>query len=177
MSASRAPADCSGVPHEKTPATNLQPAAAARPRIPPADAQARRAADAQPSSTERPLATCPGLIGATLPPRERLRRTQQFRAIHRQGVWVRARRLALGMLPNGLPVTRIGIRARRGAFTTAVARNHAKRRMRAIYQRHKARLRQGQDLVVVLQRADASAFDELESDFLTLCRRAGLLLP
>ena len=58
----------------------------------------------------------------------------------------------------------------------AVVRNRVRRRLREIYRLHEEELRRGTDLVVVARgRSVSASYRELERDFLTACKKLGLL--
>lgn len=58
----------------------------------------------------------------------------------------------------------------------AVVRNRIRRRLREVYRLNETRLKGGFDIVIVGRRAAAEMpFDQLQSDFLRLCKQLGLL--
>ena len=83
--------------------------------------------------------------------------------------------LAMYSRPNGQAVSRLGLTT--GAkLGHAVVRNKLRRRLRAIYRIHESEFRCGYDIVVVCRDASTRAsYQQLESDFLRLARRNGLL--
>lgn len=87
---------------------------------------------------------------------------------------MRERSLAVGTLPNHLPVTRLGLRVKRG-LAGAVTRNRAKRMLRAAYRQLKRRLSPGWDVVAVLTRADGLSTERLERELLSACANLKLL--
>ena len=112
---------------------------------------------------------------ASLGARERLRLSSRFDAIRRQGRWARGRFLTIGILPNGLTVTRVGLRVQRGV-KKAVVRNRSKRMFRTAYRMNKHQFKNGFDIVVVISRlytgGDAAA---LEHDLMKLGNSLKLL--
>lgn len=60
----------------------------------------------------------------------------------------------------------------------AVVRNRVRRRLREIYRLNEAQFLPGYDIVVVARsRAVEASFQELRDSYLSLARKAGLLLP
>lgn len=60
----------------------------------------------------------------------------------------------------------------------AVVRNRVRRRLREIYRLNEAQFLPGYDIVVVARsRAVEASFQELRESYLSLARKAGLLLP
>ena len=89
-------------------------------------------------------------------------------------MWVRERTLAVGILPNALPVTRLGLRVKRG-IAGAVARNRAKRIFREAYRRDKERLAPGWDIVAVLTKASGLSVESLEREWILACTKLKIL--
>ena len=87
---------------------------------------------------------------------------------------MRERSVAVGILPNHLPVTRLGIRVKRG-LAGAVVRNRLKRLTREAYRRHKPRLAAGWDVVVVLTRTGGVSVSHLEQELLSACTKLNML--
>ena len=78
------------------------------------------------------------------------------------------------MRPNGLSLTRIGLRTKRG-LKGAVRRNRLKRQVRTILSRMPP-LGRGADVVVVIHPPLGSApTEELERELIRLCKRLDLL--
>lgn len=84
----------------------------------------------------------------TLGPQERIRRTQEFGYIYRNGIRFRGRYFTLVYLENRLPFSRLGVVASR-KVGKAVKRNRAKRRMRDLFRRNKACLPFAVDAVII----------------------------
>ena len=58
----------------------------------------------------------------------------------------------------------------------AVVRNRIRRRLREVYRLNETRLKGGFDIVIVGRRAaEEMPFDQLQTDFLRLCKQLGLL--
>ncbi len=87
---------------------------------------------------------------------------------------MRERSIAVGILPNQLSVTRLGIRVKRG-LAGSVVRNRLKRLARAAYRRHKSSLAVGWDLVVVLTRTGGVSVVQLEQELLSACTKLNML--
>lgn len=105
---------------------------------------------------------------------QRLRLTKQFLAIRRHGRWAHGQALSLGLVPNDLPITRLGLRLQRGT-KGAVVRNRAKRAFRAAYQKQQQRLAPGYDLLVVLRQPQKEARQGYEQAFLLAAKKLGIL--
>lgn len=72
---------------------------------------------------------------------------------------------------------RVGITAGK-KLGSAVVRNRVKRRLREVYRLNEARFQSGWDIVVVARsRAIHASFEQLTHSYLSLARKAGLLLP
>jgi ribonuclease P protein component len=82
-------------------------------------------------------------------PHERIRRRPEFKHVYEHGARVHGRLATFFILPNDLPVGRLGIAATR-KLGGAVSRNRAKRLIRDVFRRHK--IAPGFDLVVVPRR-------------------------
>ncbi len=91
---------------------------------------------------------------------ERVRRRAEFQKAYERGVRVRGRYSTVFVLPNTLPVGRLGVAATR-KLGGAVVRNRAKRLIREVFRRNK--FAPGFDLVVVPKRelldASLTAFE------------------
>jgi ribonuclease P protein component len=91
---------------------------------------------------------------------ERIRRRVEFKRVYEHGARVHGRYATLFILPNGLPVGRLGIAATR-KLGGAVERNRAKRLIREVFRHNK--LAPGFDVVVVPRRelldANLTAFE------------------
>jgi ribonuclease P protein component len=91
---------------------------------------------------------------------ERVRRRAEFKQVYDRGVRIHGRYATTFVLPNTLPVARLGIAATR-KLGGAVVRNRAKRLIREIFRRNKPA--PGFDIVVVPKRelldATLSAFE------------------
>ena len=78
---------------------------------------------------------------------------------------------------NHLGKNRLGITVSK-KLGHAVVRNRVRRRLREIYRLNEAQFLPGYDIVVVARsRAVEASFQELRESYLSLARKAGLLLP
>jgi ribonuclease P protein component len=102
---------------------------------------------------------------------EHIRRRADFQQVYQRGTKVHGRYCTLFVLPNQLPVGRLGIAATK-KLGGAVERNRAKRLIREVFRRNKIAI--GLDLVVVPKREllDAS-LTAIEADYRNNVRRAG----
>jgi ribonuclease P protein component len=100
---------------------------------------------------------------------ERIRRRAEYQQVYEHGVRAHGRYSTLFILPNNLPIGRLGIAATR-KLGGAVVRNRAKRLVREIFRRN--HLAPGFDVVVVPKRELLDAtLDVLESDYRSLVER------
>jgi len=106
----------------------------------------------------------------TLGPQERIRRTQEFGYIYKNGIRFRGRYFTLVYLENRLPFSRLGVVASR-KVGRAVKRNRAKRRMRDLFRRNKTCLPFAADVVAIARPETAEApMAALREDFLCALR-------
>lgn len=85
--------------------------------------------------------------------------------------------LALYARKNRTNRNRVGITVSK-KLGHAVVRNRIRRRLREIYRLNEAQFLPGYDIVVVARtRAVEASFQELRESYLSLARKAGLLLP
>jgi ribonuclease P protein component len=112
-----------------------------------------------------------------LPSRLRLKESRDFAQMRRQGASAAGRFLVLAVLKQeGLQEFRFGIVTSR-KLGGAVIRNRLRRRFREIVRAHRAEIAPGHDFVMIPRwRAVTAEFAELESDWLRLAQRQGLLL-
>jgi ribonuclease P protein component len=104
-----------------------------------------------------------------LRPQERIRRRVEFQQVYDKGIRVHGRYSTLFVLPNALPVGRLGIAATR-KLGGAVQRNRAKRLIREIFRRNK--VAPGFDIVVVPRRELLGTTQTaLETDYLNALNR------
>jgi ribonuclease P protein component len=85
----------------------------------------------------------------TFRPQERIRRRAEFQQVYEHGARIHGRYSTLFILPNALPVGRLGIAATK-KLGGAVVRNRAKRLIRELFRHNK--LAPGYDIVVVPKR-------------------------
>ena len=103
---------------------------------------------------------------------ERLRSTQDFDRVFREGRRGRGPFLSVCWIPNGLPHSRLGIALRRG-WKGAAARNRAKRLIREAFRTHKHALPAGLDVVVLpVTQWREPRVEEIAAELARLLRRA-----
>jgi ribonuclease P protein component len=96
-------------------------------------------------------------------PHERIRRRVEFQQVYARGARIHGRYSTLFILPNALPVGRLGIAATR-KLGGAVERNRAKRLVREVFRRNK--IAAGYDIVVVPKRELLNAsLDAIEAEY------------
>jgi len=105
----------------------------------------------------------------------RLRQSARFQAIRSKGRWWSHRLLAMGVLANGLAISRCGFSVSK-RVGKAVVRNRARRRVREVVREHWPVVPPGWDVVFAarepLREANSSEIREAVS---TLLRRARLI--
>ena len=69
----------------------------------------------------------------------------------------------------------MGLRIQRG-MKGSVARNRAKRLMRAAYRQQKDRVAVGYDLVVVIHRISGISLAQCKDEFFNACKKLGVLV-
>ena len=110
-------------------------------------------------------------LAGTLRRTERVRRRPDFERAYESGVRVTGRYMALFVVENGGPTTRLGVAATR-KIGAAVIRNRAKRLARELFRRHK--IDAGLDVIIVPRREMVDApFATLETDYLSALERRG----
>jgi ribonuclease P protein component len=111
-------------------------------------------------------------------PEQHLRRPGDFRAVREQGRRLDCGAFTAWFLPAANDATpaadrRLGVVASTAAVGNAVARNRAKRRLRALFRLHQDKVAAGSDLLLVARRAATRVkFAELEQKFLRACEAA-----
>ena len=106
-----------------------------------------------------------------------LKQNHEFRRLYQKGASAASPYLALYCRKTRRPVSRLGLTT--GVkLGHAVQRNRVRRRLREIYRTNEHRFVPGWDIVVVARVKSVYAqYHELESSFLRLARKLGLLLP
>jgi ribonuclease P protein component len=105
----------------------------------------------------------------TFRPHERIRRRAEFQQVYEHGARVHGRYSTLFILPNALPVGRLGIAATK-KLGGAVVRNRAKRLIRELFRHNK--IAPGFDIVVVPKRELLqTTLSVLEADYRTAVER------
>ena len=104
-----------------------------------------------------------------------LKENHIFRRLYRRGESSVDGFLVLYCRKNGTNQNRLGLTVS-GKMGCAVRRNRVRRRLREIYRLHEEQFVPGMDLVVVTRtRAMEASYARLESSFLALAKRLGLL--
>ncbi|MDD2534091.1 MAG: ribonuclease P protein component [Eubacteriales bacterium] len=104
-----------------------------------------------------------------------LRKNFEFGRVYQRGQHVASKTLVLHYFPRKQKIVRLGVTASK-QVKGSVARNRAKRLLREAYRLNEDKLRPGFDLILVGRAADGPVgLRQVETDFLKLCRRAGLL--
>lgn len=105
-----------------------------------------------------------------------LKENHLFRALYHRGKSAARRTMVLyAMKRRNQPVNRLGITVS-VKLGCAVERNRARRRIRETYRLNETRLKSGFDIVIVARKAAAEVpFEQLQKDFIELCRQLSLL--
>ncbi len=104
-----------------------------------------------------------------------IKENRVFRTLYGRGRSSARRAMAVYVLKRrNQTVNRLGITVS-VKLGCAVVRNRARRRLREVYRLNEARLKSGFDIVVVARKAAAEApFEQLQKEFLSLCRQLAL---
>ena len=106
---------------------------------------------------------------------ERIKRASEIKNLFKNGKRVSVDGAKLFFLPNNKEFNRIGFPLPRG-FGNAVERNRAKRLSREAFRNLKSHLNTGFDiLLLVYPQTEKTSFYSRCDQFLTLCKKAGLL--
>lgn len=111
----------------------------------------------------------------------RLRTRSEFQRSRKDGKSFGGRFLVLSVLPDSSLAADGGDRFRFGIILTkkvgnAVVRNHTRRRVRGLLSRYGSRIKPGHQLVIIARyTAPSASHRELETDWLKLLQRAGIL--
>ncbi len=86
------------------------------------------------------ITEAPEIINFSLPKAEHLRKPAEFQLVYKTGKRFDGRFMSAFILPNNLPINRLGITASRKAVGNAVQRNRAKRLLREAFRLSKSEL-------------------------------------
>jgi ribonuclease P protein component len=112
----------------------------------------------------------------TLGKAQRLTRSAQIREGYAQGEKSVGRYLVLWVRRSSDASCRLGVVASKKGAGNAVNRARAKRRLRSVFRLNRASLISDVDVVIVARHALLKAgFDDLQNDFLTTSKKAGIL--
>ena len=104
-----------------------------------------------------------------------LKENHLFRRLYRKGASSANAFLVIYARKNGTKENRVGLTVS-GKLGCAVVRNKIRRRLREIYRIHEERFFPGYDLVIVARsRAVTASYQKLESAYLSLAEKMGLL--
>ena len=100
-----------------------------------------------------------------------------FRRLYHKGRSAAGKYLVLYCRKNGTQENRIGLTVS-AKLGHAVVRNRIRRRLREIYRLHESQFQPGWDIVVVARGRTVDApYQKLESAYLSLADKLGLLIP
>jgi len=106
---------------------------------------------------------------------ERLRKEREFREVFDHGKSLGGSTVAFYFKPNQLGFPRAGFIVSKKVSKKAVERNRAKRLMREVFRLNKHKLKP-YDLIFIARKGIlGKKFQEVERDFLSLAKRAGIL--
>lgn len=104
-----------------------------------------------------------------------LKKNYEFRRLYSKGRSAATGNIVLYCRKYRRPDNRIGLTVGT-KVGNAVVRNRIRRRLRAIYRLNECKLAHGFDIIIVARVRSANAsYTELESDFLSLCEKLGVL--
>ena len=107
---------------------------------------------------------------------ERIIKTSDFKRIFKSSPFYNGKALKLGVSRNDLGISRIGVSLRKHVFKLAVSRNRLRRSIKEIFRLSKEKLAGGYDLIVIPRAAAADLkYEELNSEFLVLAKKAGIV--
>ncbi len=105
----------------------------------------------------------------------RISNREDYKYIYKNGKRIQSRYMIVFIVDNHLEYNRFGIVTSK-KVGNAVLRNQARRRLRAIIQKHLPELGQGHDLVIVARfNIKEAIFAALEKDFLFAAKKARLV--
>jgi ribonuclease P protein component len=112
------------------------------------------------------------------PKKERLVKTKGFGKVYRHGRSFRADFIILKLLPNALPVNRLGFSISSKSIKSACRRNRIRRLFREAHRKNKAVVKKGFDMVLVVRRDAAKNFvyEGAKKTYLKLAKDAGILV-
>lgn len=166
--------------YEKASDEYVEPQAKTDARLPQTDEHLRGTTNTAPPSSERTVGLDSELrVGShrAAAPAAALKQTKAFHAVYRRGRWVKGSVLSVGIFPNALAATRVGLRTRRG-LKGAVVRNRLKRQLRAALHAPGVSLRAGLDVVIVIHppaHPARIASRQLKEELALLCKRIGAI--
>jgi ribonuclease P protein component len=104
-----------------------------------------------------------------------LKNNHDFRRLYAKGKSAASPCMVLYCRPNRLKMNRVGITVS-AKLGKAVVRNRLRRRLREVYRLNEDKLSPGYDIVIVARgRGKTAQFRNLETDFLSLCLKLGLV--
>lgn len=111
----------------------------------------------------------------SFPKKEHLLTSKDFRAAYKSGRSVRRGGFVLYSLPNTLGHDRIGFSISSSVIKRANLRNRIRRLVREAYRRNKARMKCGNDLVLVVRRSPGKkvSYGWAEALFLSMIKDCG----
>jgi ribonuclease P protein component len=102
-----------------------------------------------------------------LTPLERIRKKSDFTGLYREGSRFRGRHFNIVFRRNGLGYSRLAVVASR-KVGPAVVRNRVKRRLRELFRRNKALLKEPTDLIVIARPGSGNApWDEVREAYMS----------
>lgn len=105
----------------------------------------------------------------------KIRSRSDYLRIQNTGKKERGRYLVLLTAHNDLPVSRFGITVSK-RNRNAVRRNRIKRKIREVQRLNREHILPGNDIIVIArQMASMATFNQLETEYLSLARKAGLI--
>ena len=111
------------------------------------------------------------------PKKERLIKTKDFGKVYKAGRSFSADFAMLKVLPNNLPVNRLGFSIGAKNIKRAYRRNRIRRLFREAYRKNKKALKKGFDMVLAVKKDPAKnlGYEVVEKIFLKLTKNTGVL--
>lgn len=108
----------------------------------------------------------------------RLWRSREFQEVYTRGRKFKGPHFTFFCLPKQGSLTRMGLSVTKKRFKQSTQRHLVQRRLREVFRLNKSRIMPGYTIVLVAERFDEKkvTLRELEKDFLTLGKKAGIII-
>jgi ribonuclease P protein component len=110
------------------------------------------------------------------PKNRRIAKAKEWQIIHRRGQVIHGRDIVIKILKNNLPITRFGIVVGTKVSKKAVRRNAIRRKISAVISQKMAKVREGNDIVLITKPSIVSKkAKDIESIVTEIFEQANLL--